>query len=113
MRQTRPTTPLALQIDLNAALVCSIAPARDLHCCPATAAAAAAAAEPGRDMPSSPRSRPQGVCPGDALMALPETGVVRIGGGVQQDGEQLVATKAGLLQQARNGKLWVEARQKR
>ncbi|KAI7838848.1 hypothetical protein COHA_007462 [Chlorella ohadii] len=60
-----------------------------------------------------PEALGKGVCPGDVLMALPETGVVRIGGGVQQDGEQLVATKAGLLQQARNGKLWVEARQKR
>lgn len=71
---------------------------------------------PGRalnkPLPSPPRC-PQGVCPGDVLMSLPETGVLRIGGGVQQDGEQLVATKAGLLQQARNGKLWVEARQKR
>ena len=47
-------------------------------------------------------------------MALPETGVVRIGGGVQQEGERLVAVKAGVLQQApKGGKLWVEARQKR
>ena len=55
----------------------------------------------------------QGVCPGDVLTALPEMGVVRIGGGVQQDGEELVAVKAGVLQQARGGKLWVEARQRR
>lgn len=55
----------------------------------------------------------QGVCPGDVLMGLPETGVVRIGGGVQQAGEALVAVKAGVLRQARNGKLWVEARQRR
>ncbi|EFN53535.1 hypothetical protein CHLNCDRAFT_59733 [Chlorella variabilis] len=54
------------------------------------------------------------VFPGDVLMALPETGVVRIGGGVQQDGELLVATKAGVLRrEAKGGKLWVEARQKR
>lgn len=56
---------------------------------------------------------PQAVCPGDPLMALPETGVVRIGGGVAQDGDQLLATKAGVLRQARGSKLWVEARQKR
>lgn len=57
---------------------------------------------------------PQSVFPGDVLMALPETGVVRIGGGVQQDGELLVATKAGVLRrEAKGGKLWVEARQKR
>ncbi len=56
---------------------------------------------------------PQAVCPGDPLMVLPETGVVRIGGGVAQEGEQLLATKAGVLRQARGGKLWVEARQKR
>jgi hypothetical protein len=55
----------------------------------------------------------QSVCPGDVLMSLPETGVVRIGGGVQQEGEVLVATKAGVVQQAKGGKLWVEARQKR
>lgn len=47
------------------------------------------------------------------MTALPEMGVVRIGGGVQQDGEELVAVKAGVLQQARGGKLWVEARQRR
>lgn len=46
-------------------------------------------------------------------MALPETGVVRMGGGVRQEGEVLVATKAGLLRTARGGKLWVEARQRR
>lgn len=55
----------------------------------------------------------QGVCPGDVVMGLPDAGVVRIGGGVQQDGEQLIAVKTGVLQQAHNAKLWVEARQKR
>ena len=77
-----------------------------------TLAAAACDRSPPADC-TSPPPHFQGVCPGDVLMALPETGVVRIGGGVQQDGELLVAVKAGTLQQARNGKLWVEARQKR
>ncbi|PSC74316.1 exosome complex component rrp40 [Micractinium conductrix] len=54
------------------------------------------------------------VCPGDAVLALPETGVVRIGGGLQQEGAVLVASKAGVVRQApRTGKLWVEPRQKR
>lgn len=115
----------------------------------------------------------QVVCPGDTVLLLPETGVVRIGSGVQQasgqaggscaapvlatwpaqngwrlgvwaadwprllpplltgavrcaraalrsallalqDGERLVAVKAGLLQQApKSGQLWVQGRQKR
>ncbi|KAL4424272.1 hypothetical protein ABPG75_001573 [Micractinium tetrahymenae] len=62
---------------------------------------------------AAPDAVGKGVCPGDRLMALPETGVVRIGGGVAQEGEQLLATKAGVLRRARGGKLWVEARQKR
>eukprot|EP00887_Chlorella_sp_A99_P007047 scaffold2.g7047.t1 len=53
------------------------------------------------------------VLPGDEVMRLPETGVVRVGGGLQADGEALVAVKVGTLQQAKNGKMWVESRQKR
>lgn len=64
-------------------------------------------------LPSLLPLRAQGVCPGDVLMALPEAGVVRIGGGVQQEGRALVATKAGVLRQERNGQLWVEARCRR
>ena len=58
-------------------------------------------------------ARWQVVCPGDEVARLPETGVVRIGGGVQQEGGALVAVRAGVLRQAPSGKLWVEARQKR
>lgn len=53
------------------------------------------------------------VCPGDTVLQLPETGIVRIGGGVQQDGEQLVAVKAGVARQAKSGQIWVQGRQKR
>jgi hypothetical protein len=56
----------------------------------------------------------QVVCPGDTVLQLPETGIVRIGGGVQQDGERLIAVKAGVLQQSKNGQtLWVQGRQRR
>ena len=56
----------------------------------------------------------QGVCPGDVLCTLPDTGVVRIGGGVAQEGGRLVAVKPGRLQQApKTGKVWVESRQRR
>lgn len=64
-------------------------------------------------LPISPSPPPQPLCPGDVVMALPETGVVRMGGGVRQEGEVLLATKAGLLRTARGGKVWVEARQRR
>ena len=40
--------------------------------------------------------------------------MVRIAGGVLQDGERLVAVKAGVLQHAKNGQvLWVQSRQRR
>ena len=53
------------------------------------------------------------VCPGDVVVQLPETGVVRIGGGLLQDGAAILAVKAGFLRAARGNKLWVEGRQKR
>ena len=75
--------------------------------------AATAATDPA-SFPLARSRSPQCVCPGDAVLALPETGVVRIGGGLQQEGAVLVASKAGVVRQApRTGKLWVEPRQKR
>jgi exosome complex component RRP40 len=54
------------------------------------------------------------VCPGDAVLRLPPAGVVRVGGGLRQDGDHLVALKAGVLRQApRAGALWVAGRQRR
>lgn len=47
------------------------------------------------------------------VLQLPETGVVRIGAGLQQEGDRITAVKAGFLRQARGGKLWVEGRQRR
>ena len=55
----------------------------------------------------------QVVVPGDEVLRLPEKGILRVGGGLQQDGAVLIATRPGLLYQAKNGKLWVESRQKR
>lgn len=51
--------------------------------------------------------------PGEQIIALPETGEVRIGGGLHLASSHIIATKGGLLQQAPGGKLWVEGRQKR
>ena len=66
-------------------------------------------------MPPTPAPRPslQPVCPGDVLLHLPDTGVVRVGGGVRQEGGALVAARAGVLRRERNGKLWVETRMRR
>jgi exosome complex component RRP40 len=55
----------------------------------------------------------QYVVPGDQVFKLPESGVVRVGTGLRDDGTQLVASRPGLLQQSKNGKLWVFGRQKR
>ncbi|GAB4813358.1 hypothetical protein N2152v2_000404 [Parachlorella kessleri] len=66
------------------------------------------------DIQNEPAVLGKVVCPGDTVLQLPETGVVRIAGGVLQDGERLVAVKAGVLQQAKNGQvLWVQSRQRR
>ena len=46
-------------------------------------------------------------------MQLPEVGIVRVGAGVQQDGDVLVACKAGVLQQSKEGKIWVQGSQRR
>lgn len=57
----------------------------------------------------------QVVCPGDHVLRLPPAGVVRVGGGLRQAGEDLVAAQAGVLhsQQGRGPTLWVEGRQRR
>ncbi len=55
----------------------------------------------------------QVVVPGEVVKRLPQTGVVRIGSGLQQDGDALVAIKAGVLRKTTNGKIWVESRQRR
>jgi exosome complex component RRP40 len=55
----------------------------------------------------------QYVIPGDQVYKLPESGVVRVGTGLRDDGTQLIASRPGLLQQSKKGKLWVFGRQKR
>eukprot|EP00193_Tetraselmis_chui_P006782 CAMPEP_0177757774 /NCGR_PEP_ID=MMETSP0491_2-20121128/3821_1 /TAXON_ID=63592 /ORGANISM="Tetraselmis chuii, Strain PLY429" /LENGTH=242 /DNA_ID=CAMNT_0019273445 /DNA_START=143 /DNA_END=871 /DNA_ORIENTATION=+ len=55
----------------------------------------------------------QVVLPGDRVMKLPESGQIRVGPGLQLDGEYLSSTKAGLAQQTSTGKLWVQGVQKR
>ncbi|KAK2076015.1 hypothetical protein QBZ16_001351 [Prototheca wickerhamii] len=44
---------------------------------------------------------------------LPAEGTVRVGGGVHQSGESLVATKAGVVRRGPSGALWVSAAQHR
>lgn len=53
------------------------------------------------------------VMPGDVVLRLPEQGQVRIGPGLQQQGEALVASLPGILRSTAGGKLWLEARQRR
>ncbi|KAL6782245.1 RRP40 [Auxenochlorella protothecoides x Auxenochlorella symbiontica] len=53
------------------------------------------------------------VVPGEPIASLPETGTVRVGGGVQQAGRSLIAVKAGVVQQGPGDSLWVCNRQKR
>jgi exosome complex component RRP40 len=56
----------------------------------------------------------QFVCPGDITLQLPETGMVRIGTGLRQEGTALVATKPGIFQQTgSSNKYWIKGRQKR
>lgn len=55
----------------------------------------------------------QVVAPGDAIQALPATGSIRIGTGLRADDGYVVAQKCGIVRQTRNGKLWLESRQKR
>ena len=53
------------------------------------------------------------VLPGDRVAQLPAEGTVRVGGGVHQSGESLVATKAGVVRRGPSGALWVSAAQHR
>lgn len=52
-------------------------------------------------------------CPGDPVLRLPEVGEVRVGSGLRQSVGHLVATKAGVVDSAAKGKVWVRGRQKR
>eukprot|EP00898_Chlorokybus_atmophyticus_P005746 jgi/Chlat1/6172/Chrsp41S05715 len=54
------------------------------------------------------------VVPGDVVQAVPnKASVLRIGAGLMQMGDHIVATKAGVVRQTKQGKLWIEGRQKR
>ncbi|GAQ81548.1 Exosomal 3'-5' exoribonuclease complex subunit Rrp40 [Klebsormidium nitens] len=54
------------------------------------------------------------VAPGDIVLDLTQAGkLVRIGGGLQQDGTSLVVTKAGRLRHTKPSKYWVEGSQRR
>jgi hypothetical protein len=56
----------------------------------------------------------QVIIPGECILKLPESGEVRIGGGLLQTGAFLEGYKSGVLRREhKTGKLWVESRQKR
>ncbi len=55
----------------------------------------------------------QVVGPGDAVLVLPEDGDVRVGNGIQVQGDCLVSQRCGVVRQTKGGLLWVEGRQKR
>lgn len=51
--------------------------------------------------------------PGDIILELPQSGKVRVGGGIQLSDGYAAAAKAGRLQQTNKGKLWMKGRQKK
>lgn len=54
------------------------------------------------------------VAPGDEILDLTTAErVVRLGGGLRQEGDSVVVVRAGRLRSAKNNKLWVEGSQKR
>ena len=55
----------------------------------------------------------QYVVPGDKVFQLPESGVVRVGTGLRDDGNSLLASRPGVLLKSKAGKLWVFGQQKR
>jgi len=55
----------------------------------------------------------QVVGPGDQVQPLPVSGSIRIGAGLRTQEGFVVSQKCGVVRQTRNGKLWLEGRQKR
>ena len=57
----------------------------------------------------------QVLLPGDRVLTeLPKTGKLRLAPGVHVlDGDKVIATHAGVLNQAKSGKLWLKTTQKR
>ena len=55
----------------------------------------------------------QVVSPGQILFKLPLAGAVRVGPGLQVEGDCLITTKSGILRKTKAGKFWVEGRSKR
>lgn len=55
----------------------------------------------------------QVVLPGQAVMQLPDSGEVRLGAGLQLANDSIASTRSGVLNQTKQGKLWVEGRQRR
>lgn len=55
----------------------------------------------------------QVVGPGDEVQPLPESGSIRIGSGLRTQEGYVVSQKCGVVRQTRNGKLWLEGKQKR
>ena len=54
----------------------------------------------------------QVVSPGQNLFKLPLAGAVRVGPGLQVEGDCLITTKSGILRKTKAGKFWVEGRPK-
>lgn len=66
--------------------------------------------------PANPTASPfvnQTVAPGDVLLDLTSVAAVRLGGGLRQDNDYVLATKAGRLKHTKPNKYWVEGSQKR
>lgn len=46
-------------------------------------------------------------------MRLPESGVVHVGAGIQQQGDELASVRLGTLERTKAGSVWVASNQKR
>lgn len=51
--------------------------------------------------------------PGETVLRIPESGQLRLGPGLVNQDEHIVALKSGVLRQTKSGQTWLEGRQKR
>lgn len=72
---------------------------------------------PTSEAPTIAPSLAQTVAPGDVVLDLTRGGnvgsIVRVGGGLRQDGDRIVVTRPGRLRSTKHNKYWVEGSQKR
>mmetsp|Transcript_23667 Transcript_23667/g.65640 ORF Transcript_23667/g.65640 Transcript_23667/m.65640 type:complete len:241 (+) Transcript_23667:223-945(+) len=53
------------------------------------------------------------VLPGDRVLPIPDSGYIRVGPGLHQQGDFLLSSKPGLVKETSTGKVWMQGIQKR